>query len=162
MANLPHASMLFSQLDHTCTIQVGKLQTAGSDTYHPGSSTSQIVVWSDPTLHTAVRCRLSSVTSTRRFNAEITSSGLKTDTGGRLGTSIIPLYLLIDTDDAPATLLDLDSNPNPAALHRIVNVQDLDGNVVEVGPLDIQNVSDEGRSDNVLVLSLLKTPVTKS
>ena len=160
MGNLTKTSMLFSQLDHYCDIQVAPVTTS-ADPYQPGSGV-QLIDWASATIPTAnveVQCRFLDVTSIRRFNAEMTSSGQETETGGRRGTSITTHFLLFRDSDAPATLKDLDATNAPSTTHRIKNIKiRKTGTMVDTGPFDVQHVSKEGHSESLIMLSLLRTP----
>jgi len=160
MANLHKTSLVFSQMDHTCDIEIAPLNTS-SDPYHPGSGV-QIIDWASAatsTANTAVKCRLLGVTSTRRFQAEMTSSGQETETGGRAGMPISTHFLLFKDADCPTTLKDLDNTLHPSTTHRIKNVRvRKTGVMVDDGPFDIQHVSKEGYTESLVMLSLLRTP----
>ena len=158
MGNLTGTSMLFSQLDHLCDIKYA-VQKSSSDPYHPGDG-MQLIDWANATTpYTDIKCRLVAVTSIRRFQAEVTTSGQETVIGGRRGTPITSHYLIIRYDDAPISLKDVDNILKPATNHRITNVRyRKTGEVLDIGPFDIQHVSLEGYAKTTVMLSLVRVP----
>lgn len=126
---------------HTCTVQRARLAASASP-YHPGQSTLDFAT---PAAQTSVACRLQrldSVTITRMTGA------------GKAGTMVATDYLYIAYSDAPASLHDQDSAPNPESLHRIINVLRADGTTLDTGPFEIMRIVDMGGAADVLKLEL--------
>lgn len=157
MSNLVGPSMLFSQLDHTCDIQLASVVSSANDPYHPGSSTKSITFSTLQTTHTSVPCRFLTNTTLRRMWFEQTTTGQRGFTGNRADTLIGEYSIIFRFSDVPSGVLDFSGTYSPTAIYRIANIKRVsDSSVVDPGPFDIQDIANEGYGDYVVFMALLR------
>ncbi len=135
---------------HTCTVvKAASLTTV--DPLNPQGGVITGVDWEHPAATTTgVRCRLMSVSVQQRVNlGESTESE-------KAGTVVATHVLQMPFETAPSSLADLDSVPDPAVIHRIINVKDWLGATYNAGPFDILYVHDPSGAQEALLLLLKK------
>lgn len=120
-----------SLMIHTCTI----VQAGTQDDYG-----NTMPTWtSGTTSTTGIACRLSPVALFRQARGEQAT-----------GESIADYELWLAYDDAPASLLSFGA----ADTHRVTDVHDAAGSVIDAGPFDIKFIADAAGQEHHLKLSL--------